>query len=475
VNSIQRRLTVGLLAATTILSLAAGLWLYAYVRAALIQQFDSSLAAKAHALAELLHFDKGKQVDLDFEPESMPEYLPGPWAEYFMVIQPGATGTTVITRSPSLGGNDLLDPGVVPSASAVWDLPMPDKQAGRALALTATPDYDDEDPDWRPGVKPPAVLVVVARSRAEVDRVMTALAGAMVVGAGILAVGGTLAVRYIVRHGLRPLNKLAEIAATIGPETLAYRFETDTLPTELQPIGQRMNDFLERLDQAFQRERRVNADIAHELRTPIAELRALTEVASRWPCDQTRTAEYFRDAGDIAQRMSMLVETLLALARGQSGRIRPRSENVELSPLIGQAVEVCRARAPRELSLTLSVADDQIVATDRVMFGRIVENLVANAFDYTPAGGRIRCSASRSNGHCDLIIANSNATLEESDLTRIFDPFWRKDAARTGDGHAGLGLSLVAEYARQLNISISPRLTAPDWFEMTLTIPAAKN
>jgi signal transduction histidine kinase len=85
--------------------------------------------------------------------------------------------------------------------------------------------------------------------------------------------------------GLSPLNQLANQAASITADSLATRFPTEIWPGELTPISSRLNDLLERLEQSFERERRFSADLAHELRTPIAELRSLAELALKWPED----------------------------------------------------------------------------------------------------------------------------------------------------------------------------------------------
>ncbi len=284
------------------------------------------------------------------------------------------------------------------------------------------PDLDEDDNDdknQQSQFKPPTLLLVVARDRSEVDRVLAALASALAIAAVVLAIGGAMAVRFIVRKGLRPMDQFAQTAATIGPETLDYRFATDSLPVELQPIGRQFNDLLARLDQAFRRERRLNADIAHELQTPIAELRTLTEVASRWPCDAEKSAEYFRDAGDVARRMELLVETLLALAPQANPRNFARRSKQSNCPRLRQAIESSRGRSQRELKLTMDVSEDEIVTTDRLILRTIIENLICNAFDYTPAGEQIRCMAHTLNGHCDLTIFNNNYGLTHADLVNL--------------------------------------------------------
>lgn len=469
-SSIRKRLTARLVTVTAVLSLCAGVSIYAYIRQAMLKQFDAGLATKAQAIASLLIIEPDGSYELEFDEQSMPEYSTKHKPEFFIVIS--SSGAT-IKCSRSLDGKTLFDP-VSARAQKTWDLLLPDGRRGRAMAINATPHLEnDERHDQalaKQHIAAQPALVIVAKERSDVDRVLAALLSSLVATIFILMAAGALVVRLIIVRCLQPLNSLAARATSIRPETLDYRFHAPSMPAELQPICKRLNDLLERLEQAFGRERRINADIAHELRTPIAELRTLTEVAARWPMDAHQTAGYFRDTNEIAMRMESLVETLLALARCHAGRMSVDAQAVELVPLIDSILERLHGRIEdRNLTVEMNVPAGQRVRTDPIMFRAIIENLISNAVEYAPPGGKIACAAQATPGRCALTIANSNDSLMETDLKKLFEPFWRKDASRCGDVHSGLGLSLVAEYARILNISVTPFLSG-DWFEMRLVI-----
>jgi len=114
-----------------------------------------------------------------------------------------------------------------------------------------------------------------------------------------------------------------------------------------------------------------------------------------------------------------------------------------------------------------------MVRSDPLLLPPLVGNLLSNAVAHAPAGGQIVCRAEAVEGAAQLSILNSNDSIEESDLPHLFEPFWRKDSARTGSIHVGLGLTLVAAYAKMLGIEIKPRLRCEGMFEMILTIPLA--
>ena len=122
-----------------------------------------------------------------------------------------------------------------------------------------------------------------------------------------------------VMSGLSPLRRLADYTATIDSKSLGSRYNTAHLPDELQPVVRRLNELLERLEHAFAREKHLTADMAHELKTPIAEFRSLSEVALKWPDDAGFVNSALADACEISKQMDRIVSVLLALGRCESG------------------------------------------------------------------------------------------------------------------------------------------------------------
>ena len=149
-------------------------------------------------------------------------------------------------------------------ASGVWAFPTPE------LGEEPPKGYEMDAPENR-------LLFVLAWSREDLDRTLRVLLiGYILMGLG-LAVGLVLIIRFAVGRSLLPLNRVANETSAIDPADLTHRFQTDLIPGELMPVCSRLNDLLERLESAFQRERRFNQDVSHELRTPLAELRTLAK------------------------------------------------------------------------------------------------------------------------------------------------------------------------------------------------------
>jgi signal transduction histidine kinase len=297
------------------------------------------------------------------------------------------------------------------------------------------------------------VLLVVASDRRELNATLYRLIG-VAGGAGLLLLGATLVtIPLILRRGLQPLERLGDQAAKIDAKSLAVRFPTAELPAELQPIAGRLNELLGRIEASFERERRFSADLAHELRTPLAELRTITETALKWP--EARDPAVDRDTLAIALQMEALVTSMLMLARGEKGQLQARRENVELAPLVEEA---WRAQAARAEARGLKVALDLLAITvtaDPALLRTVLANLFDNAVEYTPPGGEVAIHLRTAGAQATLEVANATDNLTPADSARLFERFWRKDPARSGGRHFGLGLSLAASCATAMGWSLT--------------------
>lgn len=145
---------------------------------------------------------------------------------------------------------------------------------------------------------------------------------------------------------------------------------------------------------------------------------------------------------------------------------------VSLRELVGEIWAARQALGlPSGIDAQLDEIPDTIIMTDKSLFTSILSNLIANAFDYTPTGGFVICSANPHEDKVTLNISNSNDQLQSADLPHLFEPFWRKNPARNDAAHSGLGLAVVAAYARLLQIELGVALDEAGWFQVRLAIP----
>ncbi len=453
--SLRRRLTRDLLLALAVLLGAGLIALGVTVRRAVVDAFDATLRAHAQSVSALTEVEDGK-VNFDFSPDFLRDYGGRHPGFYFELWD--ATG--VLARSPSLDGHDLPSwTEGTPTHPRLEDLVLPNGRHGRAIGFRFAPQVT-EGPAPEPVL---AVRLVLAGNRHELNETLRTVWGAVAACGGLLLAAVLLVVPPVLRRGLAPLDQLGDRAANIDATTLAARFPSDGLPAELRPIAGRLNDLLARLEASFERERRFGADLAHELRTPLAELRTLAESALTWP--ESRDPATDRDTLAIAQQMQAIVTHLLALARGDLGLLDVRCEVVALHDVVREVWRTFAARAEERgihTSITLAPAT---VEADTVLLRSILANLFDNLVAYAPSGTEATIAVDPDG---TVRIANAAPGVAASDVEKLFDRFWRKEAARSGGQNFGLGLALACSYAHALGWTLTARLDDVGRLEFTL-------
>lgn len=447
--SIRTHLTRLLLLTIVPLVLLIGAGLFAYVRTSLVARFDDGLLARARALSGMVKLESGA-IEFDFAGEAMPQYERVGSDECFQLwtLDDDDAPDRMVERSGSLGESDI-EPRVPRTRTKVWDAPMPGGQRGRyaALRFAPQPEAEGEPPEpeaagRQPGVSPAEMLIVAGQSRRELDRTLSLLAAALA-GAGAVLVGGVLlAVRVALEKGLSPLGELAAQVEAVRPEALSVRIAGERTPDELAPIVRHANGMLDRLAAAFEREKRLAASAAHELRTPIAEMRAVTELA----LSRERSADEYRAALEAAlaaaKRMGAAADAVLRLARVQSGRERLAMEAVDVREVLIPAWE--RWIAPlsaRGVRVAIDVPRGVFAQADRAMLGVVFENLCANAAEHTPAGEEVS-AACFSSDRAGVVVRISNAARHvDGGPTTAEAPTARVDGDEAV--HAGLGLVIA--------------------------------
>lgn len=471
-TSIRRRLAVPLLAGSCLLVLAAGLLLSGLISRRLRAEFDDALLAKARALVTLTRQEAGA-VEIDFADEVMPEFSAPSAPEYFQLWL--ANGT-VLERSESLGVRDLPRSARLSKEPLFRDVRLADGRPGRLVEIAFVPQSEDDDTAWAEQRLDPtaplpdsglrAAVLITARGRQELSSLIRSLYAVSIAVAVLLVPALGLLVHLSIRHGLRPLDEISRQVEGLDAERLGQRIGTHPATLELVPVVDRLNALLARLQVAFERERRFSGDIAHELRTPIAELRNLADVGSRWPEDREAVRSYFDDVTAIARQMEAIVVSLLALARCDNGLESCERAEVDLRELIEETWSRLAAEATRKRLDFALTAPRSTVMSDRGKLGLILLNLLSNAVTYSPAGSTISCWAGGGGKPIEITVANPAPLLAPEDLPRLFEPFWRKDAARTGTLHSGLGLPLAKAFAELLGL----RLTADLGNDQQLTL-----
>jgi two-component system OmpR family sensor kinase len=283
----------------------------------------------------------------------------------------------------------------------------------------------------------------------------------------------------VVRLSLRPLDAIGATAAAIAGGELSRRIELADGRTEVGRLGLALNAMLAQIETAFKaREaserklRRFVADASHELRTPLTAVRAYAELFTRGAASRPDDLE--RSMTGItreSERMSLLVEDLLLLARLDEGRPLVQ-EPVALNEVVREAVETARMVDPdRPLDAEVESVD---VVGDRERLRQIVDNLLANVRSHTPSATPVHVRLSRAGSSARVTVADEGPGMTGEQAAHAFERFYRADESRArASGGVGLGLSIVAAVAEAHGGAVSVESTPGEGSSFHIDIPLA--
>nr|WP_240979099.1 ATP-binding protein [Longimicrobium terrae] len=281
---------------------------------------------------------------------------------------------------------------------------------------------------------------------------------------------------------LMPLNRLVTASREIGIGGLARRVDEPERPAELRELAQAYNGMLERLQRAVEALRSFTADASHELRTPLTAIRGTAEVALARPRDADELRDTLGEVLDETRQMLHLVEDLLTLARGEQtddAHVQP----VDISDVLRDVADVGEAlAADRPLQVILDAPPGLRVRGDGGALRRLFLNLVSNAIKFTESGS-VTITAGRSAGEAaegveqpapwvEVAVADTGAGISPEALPRVFDRFYREDAARIRSGGTGLGLAIAQMVAEKHGGMISVQSTPGAGSVFLVRIPA---
>ena len=294
-----------------------------------------------------------------------------------------------------------------------------------------------------------------------------------VLGVGLLL--SALAGYVIARRGIRPVEEIAATVRHIRSSTLNQRVETAGLPSELLLLASTFNETLDSLEDAFARLARFSCDIAHELRTPINNMRGEVEVT----LSKTRSLDEYRDVLESSleecQRLTRMIDSLLFLARAEHPETQIRRESVDVVNELSAVREFYEAAASDAgVGLDLAASPSLTATLDRTLFQRAVGNLIENSIAHTSAGGHIHLECGRNNGRLLVSVTDDGCGIPSEHLSRVFDRFHRVDAARShNDGGAGLGLAIVKSVTALHGGDAQIESAIGQGTRVTLSFPAA--
>ncbi len=302
------------------------------------------------------------------------------------------------------------------------------------------------------------------------------LLDALVVVPLIIGVAGVAAFLFLGRTQ-RQLNEITnEVAAITDGRSLHRRLALSEETTDFADLMTTLNAMISRLETSFAGLRRFTADASHELKTPLAVLRADVERAMMESSSQTERMIALEEALQEVRRMSDLVESLLTLARADEGRFDIHREPIELQPLVQEVYETALILGEAQgVTVNLPFTADVVVMADRTRLRQLFLNLVTNAIKYTPAGGKVELGVGRHPDNVTFAVRDTGIGISAADFPHIFERFWRADRVRSRmseRGGFGLGLA-ISQWIAQAHggtLTASSRLGRGSLFTVTLPL-----
>lgn len=460
-KSLRTRLLIGMTASFAVLLIAFGLILDASIEFMMVREFDFYLETLAKTLAAAAkHNESG--IDVTLVPEAIPDIAP---VEGELFSQYWTEDGAVVAKSANLERENLPRQSFEPGGFHVQPIVLPDGRHARAAAARFS----------LPPRLPPAAVVaeettiltlVVARDTTDLESHVSQLHWLLVASAVATMGAGAIVSVLVIRRSLKPLGEVAAHISALDEDDLGAMISAADMSEEIAPLVERLNELLQRLEQAFARERTFTADVAHELRTPVSGILSTVGVAlsaQRAPDDYREALE---DVREIARQMRSMIENLLTLARLDAGQAQIDQEPIDVRELVAHSWQRCESlAAARDLNLHNEVAVGFRPVSDRSAMSMVLSNLLENAAQYTNKGGDIWVTARHVDGLAEVAVANTGRTLTDEQVARGFDRFWRSDTSRKEAGvHAGLGLPLVRRIAESLGGTAMASIDPPGVF-----------
>ena len=299
---------------------------------------------------------------------------------------------------------------------------------------------------------------------------------ALVIVPLIIVAAGAGAFMYLGRSQRQLSQITTEMAAITDGRSLHRRLSLGGEATDYSGLVTTLNAMIARLETSFAGLRRFTADASHELKTPLAVLRADVERAMMDTSSQTERMVALEEALQEVRRMSDLVESLLTLARADEGRFDLHREPVELQPLVQEVYETALILGEAQgVTVNLPFTADVVVMGDRTRLRQLFLNLVTNAIKYTPAGGKVEIGLGKHPDNVTFAVRDTGIGISAADFPHIFERFWRADRVRSRmseRGGFGLGLA-ISQWIAQAHggtLTASSRLGRGSLFTVTLPL-----
>jgi signal transduction histidine kinase len=484
--SLRRRFIIGVVLGLAVVLCFLCTVIYTATSYTLINHFDKSLLDTAKMLSAVvqvegydvedkLHHDRqdkqaiwraGYKIEFEFDVSRTPEFnSPFGGAYYQFRDSDGA----VVISSPSLADADLNVFTQLSATPQYKQCVLPNGSTGRATGFQFIPKSDGQLDDRR-------FSVVIAQDTESIYEHLNFLKWLLLISSAAGVFLSVIIALFVTRAGLRPVHTLAEEISHINAENLDNSHIREKYPQELLPVIRCLNSLLQRLKLSFDREKSISADVAHELRTPVAGIQTTIEVALSRLREPKEYQADLQTCLEIVKSINRMIETMLSLTRLESKLIPLHHEQISIKDLIDDCwVNFADRAYDKNIIFDNHVSEDIVCNSDKSLLSMIFTNILDNAVEYCNQAGQIRCVAEESDGFTTISISNTGYKMNLQETDNVFALFWRGDKSRENTGtHCGIGLSIVQRLAQVLGANIKSEIKPDNIFTIRLSLPAAK-
>ena len=435
-GSIKGRLFFWSLLITSAVLILLGISVYREIQKSILHSVANALHSKIQILKGLLHEEHG-MIELELAEVVSGEYSVPRSGHYYKVILDG----DVLAASPSLMEEDFdLDSGkLVSQDEALKEKVYISRGPAHEQIMVVRHDFLLFDT---------SAVVYAAQSLEEsmqmINRFRTILFIAISLNIMVLAFAGF----WIARRSLSPLARFSDRIEKITHMTMGERIDPEFQVDEVRNVARSFNDMLDRLQGAFESEKRLVADASHELKTPLSVIKAQCDVLLQ----RERTKEEYAGALSkikaTSDTMKKLIDDMLSLTRLDSGSLSASGfADVSLGECINRAVKFTEFMAEaKQIQINKNISKDIWIKGDQNALTEIFLNIIENAIKYSPAENSIEITLTPDAREATVEITDHGAGITQEDMERVFDRFYRGTAARTLPG-TGLGLSIAKAIA----------------------------
>jgi heavy metal sensor kinase len=320
---------------------------------------------------------------------------------------------------------------------------------------------------------PDGSILQIGKSTEQRDSVLESfgwiVAGVMVPMVLVGALGGV----FLARRFLQPVRQLIETVHAIEAGAMEARVPVRDTGDELDELGKLFNGMLNRIATVIQGMRRALDNVAHDLRTPVARIMGIAEIALQSEREPDRCRDALADCVEESDQLLQMLNTMMDISEAETGTLRSHLEPVDISRLLADAVDLYQLVA-EEKTITVSITAAQPIwwTADRNRLRQVMANLLDNAIKYTPEGGRVEVKADGSPNMIVIRVADTGIGMTSEELSKSWDRLYRGDSSRSQRG-LGLGLSLVKAVVEAHGGHVTATSSPDAGSVFTVTLPAS--